>query len=56
MICHEWKLTPEVRTTPVKCLLCEDEAVVVVYAPHVTIQNKATVSEASECLAEVRME
>jgi hypothetical protein len=34
MICHEWKLTPDVRTTPVKCLLCDTEAVVIAYAPY----------------------
>jgi hypothetical protein len=31
---HEWKNTPEVKTTPVKCLLCDAEAVVITYAPH----------------------
>lgn len=34
LACYEWKNTPEIRTTPVKCLLCDDEAVVVVFAQH----------------------
>lgn len=28
-----WKDSPETRTTPIRCLLCESEAVVVAYAP-----------------------
>lgn len=27
-----WNDTPDIRTTPLKCLLCDDEAVVIVYA------------------------
>lgn len=34
MICHEWKLTPEIRTTPIKCILCDSEAAVIIYAPN----------------------
>lgn len=30
---HEWKMTPQIRTTPIKCLICNDEAVVIVHAP-----------------------
>lgn len=30
---HEWKYEPNTRTTPVKCLLCDSESVVVVYTP-----------------------
>ena len=30
--CHEWKHTPAIKTTPVKCLLCADEATVIIYA------------------------
>lgn len=32
--CHEWNAEPMVKTTPVKCLLCESEAVAVGYFPH----------------------
>jgi hypothetical protein len=32
---HRWRDTPEVKTTPIMCLLCGDkEASVVVYTPH----------------------
>lgn len=31
---HEWKDFPGTKTTPVKCILCKDDAVVVVYAPN----------------------
>lgn len=33
-VCHEWKSEPDVKTTSIQCLLCEDEAVVIVHAPH----------------------
>jgi hypothetical protein len=29
---HAWKNEPSVTTTPVKCLLCDSEAVAIVYA------------------------
>jgi hypothetical protein len=31
---HAWKDHPGVTTTPVKCLLCDSEAAVIVYAPN----------------------
>lgn len=33
MPCHAWKDHPAVQTTPVKCLLCDSEAVVIIHAP-----------------------
>lgn len=32
-IAHEWKHVPEVRTTPIKCLLCEEQATAIFYCP-----------------------
>jgi hypothetical protein len=32
--CHAWKDHPGVKTTPVKCLLCDDLAAVIVYCPN----------------------
>jgi hypothetical protein len=34
IIIHSWSDAPETKTTPVKCLLCEGEAAVIVYAPY----------------------
>lgn len=31
---HEWKDFPSIVTTPINCLLCSSEAVVVVYAEY----------------------
>lgn len=31
---HDWKTEPGVTTTSIKCLLCDDPAAVIVYAPH----------------------
>jgi hypothetical protein len=34
MTSYAWKDHPGIKTTPVKCLLCDDEAAVIVYAPN----------------------
>jgi hypothetical protein len=32
-VCHEWKNEPSTETDPLRCLLCTDDAAVVIYAP-----------------------
>jgi hypothetical protein len=33
-IAHYWKYVPEIRTTPVKCLLCNTDASAIYYCPN----------------------